>query len=129
MLIAILLFFFLFLFMLMLNSAFDFNASKFPYKQASFFSSQQGRSIFYFFFLISFCCFTSTPLRKPLVSRRHAINAAHLQRVLLVLAAPAQAAVERAGLPGGRVVDGGLAGGGGVLGVVGLGLLGCENWC
>lgn len=70
-------------------------------------------SILFYFFILA-------PLRKPLMPRPHAINAAHLQRVLLVLAAPAEAAVERAGLPGGRVADGGLAGGGAVLGVAGL---------
>lgn len=69
----------------------------------------------------------SAPLRKALIARPHAINAAHLQLVLLVLVAPAEAAVERAGLPGGGVADGGLAGGGGVLWVEGLRLLGCED--
>lgn len=76
-----------------------------------------------FIFILSL---SSSPLCKPLIARPHAIDAAHLQRVLLVLVAPAEAAVERAGLPGGRVADGGLAGGGGVLGVEGLRLLGCR---
>jgi hypothetical protein len=74
-------------------------------------------------FCFVFCFFQLRPLRKALMPRPHAVNAAHLQRVSLVLVAPAEAAVERAGLPGGGVLDGGLAGGGGVLGVR-LGLLG-----
>ncbi|KAL6856738.1 hypothetical protein J3F83DRAFT_376162 [Trichoderma novae-zelandiae] len=63
---------------------------------------------------------TSRPLGKALMARPHAVDAVHLQRVLLVLGAPALAAVERAGLPGGGVLDGGAAGGGVDLGVVRL---------
>lgn len=110
--------------MLMPYSPFECHFPKFPYKQAKFFFLLTKPSFFSFFLSYHL---VSTPLGKPLIARRHAINAAHLQFVLLVLVAPAEAAVERAGLPGGRVADGRLAGGGGVLGVEGLGLLGCEE--